>query len=274
LGVQEAIKVYEWRDAPASDYAVIGDPVAHTLSPRMHKAAYEKCNLDLCYEAIRIPKGETHEALEHLRNLGYQGVNVTLPHKQEVIGWLSDIDPFASRVQAVNTIRLDDRYGFNTDAPGFMKTLDLLNIQPGTPTLILGAGGSARAIVAALAEEDFPLRIWNRTRERAENLLEELEIEASVWDQPEILDAGLIVNTTSASLQGIQIPIDWSHTMPGAIAYDIAYNGTSMPFLQDAITNGVRSYDGKGMLVMQGALAFEWWLGIEAPHDVMWESIH
>ncbi len=273
MGVQEALTAHEWREAPVGNYAVIGDPVSHSLSPRMHMAAYRELGLDLHYEAIRVQEGEVGHAMSHLRSLGYEGVNVTQPHKQEVIGWLKECDSFASRVGAVNTVRLRDRYGFNTDAPGFMHTLDLLNVPPGSPTLILGAGGAARAIVAALADEDYPLRIWNRTPDRAYQLLSDLEIEASVWQEPELLDAALVVNTTSASLQGGHVPIEWEHAMPGVIAYDISYGATARSFISEAEANGVRAVDGLGMLVMQGALAFEWWLGIDAPHNAMWEAV-
>ncbi|MBI3721212.1 MAG: YqeG family HAD IIIA-type phosphatase, partial [Fimbriimonas ginsengisoli] len=203
LGVpQELNEAVGWYDAPEADYAVIGDPVAHSLSPRMHVAAYRELGLDLRYLAVRVRAGSVGKALEHLRGLGYKGANVTLPHKEEAIGWLETCDDFARRVRAVNTIRLEDRYGFNTDAPGFLQTLDLLNLSSNTPALVLGAGGAARAVVAALADEGHPMRVWSRTRERAELMLEEIEVDAFVLDAPELTEAGLIVNATSATLAG------------------------------------------------------------------------
>lgn len=273
MGIQEALKTYEWREAPPADFAVIGDPIAHSFSPKMHAAAYAELGLEHKYLPIRVPSGEVPAAMDYLRTQGYKGVNVTVPHKGEVIGWLKECDSFAVRVGSVNTVRLEDRYGFNTDAPAFMQTLELLNLTPGSPTLVLGAGGSARAIVAALADEGYPIRIWNRTRSRAEKLLQDLEIEGSVWDEPELLDAKLIVNTTSASRSGEHIPIQWEHAMAGAVAYDISYNTDSNPFVADAEANGLRAIDGLGMLVMQGALSFEWWLGVDAPHSAMWEAV-
>lgn len=271
MGIQEALTPFEWRQAPAGDFAVIGDPITHTLSPAMHTAAYRSLGLDYRYHAIHVKSGEVSAAMDHLRSLGYRGVNVTVPHKQEVIGWLKDCDAFAVRVQAANTVGMKDRYGFNTDAPAFLETLKLLNVEPGEPALVLGAGGSARAIIAALAEEGYPLRIWNRTRQRAEELVEDLEIEAAVWDAPELLDAKLIVNATSASLSDESVEIEWTHAMPGLIAYDLSYNGSA--FFRDAEAHDVRVVDGKGLLVMQGALALEWWLDVEAPRDAMWEAI-
>ncbi|MBI1756150.1 MAG: shikimate dehydrogenase [Fimbriimonas ginsengisoli] len=273
MGVpQELNEAVGWYDAPEADYAVIGDPVAHSLSPRMHVAAYRELGLDLRYLAVRVRAGSVGKALEHLRGLGYKGANVTLPHKEEAIGWLETCDDFARRVRAVNTIRLEDRYGFNTDAPGFLQTLDLLNLSSNTPALVLGAGGAARAVVAALADEGHPMRVWSRTRERAERMLEEIEVDAFVLDAPELTEAGLIVNATSATLAGEPLPISWEHVMPGAVAYDLAY-GVRGRFLLDAEAHGLRTVDGLGMLVMQGALSFEWWLDQAAPHQAMWEAV-
>lgn len=270
---QEVETVFEWRDAPKADFAVIGDPVAHSASPRMHQAAYDSLGMNHRYLAVHVVPGEVAQALDHLKGLGYRGVNVTLPHKEEVLEWVVECDEFAARVHSVNTIRLSDRYGFNTDAPGFMETLRLLSIPPGTPTLLLGAGGSARALAAILSDESYPLRIWNRTPGRAQELIDDLEIDAAAWDTPDATGAGLIVNSTSASLGGQRIDIDWSLAVPGAIAYDVVYGLKPNLFLDDAEKNGIRTVDGAAMLVMQGALAFEFWLETDAPHDAMWEAV-
>lgn len=272
MGVQEALGFFEWREAPEAQFAVIGDPISHSRSPAMHNAAYRALGLPHRYVAIRVPLGETSSALDRLRSLGYIGVNVTVPLKTEAIGWLNECDTFASRVRAVNTIRLKDRYGFNTDAEGFMKTLSLLNVDSGWPTLLLGAGGAGRALAAALADDGFPIRIWNRTPGRAQMLIEELDIEAAAWAEPDLLDAKLVVNTTSSLLGGAPIKMDWTNAMAGLIAYEIGY-GKRSEFLEQAGVNGIRAVDGLGMLVMQGALAFERWLEVEAPHEAMWEAV-
>lgn len=270
---QEVGTVFEWRDAPAADFAVIGDPIKHSASPRMHQAAYRALGLPYRYVALRVESGEVCEALDHLRTLGYRGVNVTLPHKNEVLDWVSEVDEFAARVHSINTVRLSDRYGFNTDAPGFMETLRLLAVPPGTPTLLLGAGGSARALAAILSDEMYPLRIWNRTPGKAQALIDDLEIDAAAWDSPDITGAGLVVNATSSSLRGETLPIDWSLAAPGVLAYDIAYRLSPNPFLDQAEAHGIRNTDGSAMLVMQGALAFEFWLEVDAPHEAMWEAV-
>lgn len=275
MGISQevGIEVYEWRQAPKATFAVIGDPVAHSASPRMHSAAFLALGMDHTYVAIHVKPGEVGEAMEHLKGLGYTGVNVTLPHKEEMLTWVKECDEFAARVHSVNTVRLEDGYGFNTDAPGFMETLRLLSIPPGTPTLLLGAGGSARALAAVLSDESYPLRIWNRTPGRAQALIDDLGIDAAAWDTPDIEGAGLVVNATSASLRGEKMPIDWSSAGPGLVAYDIAYNLKPNVFLDRAAEAGVRTVDGAAMLVMQGALSFEFWLETDAPHDAMWEAI-
>src|SRR4051812_47461733 len=107
-------EVFEWRDAPAADFAVIGDPVSHSLSPRMHMAAYAEMGLPFRYVAIRVRKGEVAPALERLRSMGYKGANVTVPHKDEVLGWCKTVQPLAAHVRAANTLWLHDRECINT----------------------------------------------------------------------------------------------------------------------------------------------------------------
>ncbi|RYG24256.1 shikimate dehydrogenase, partial [bacterium] len=137
------MKPFEWQEAPAADFAVIGDPVAHSRSPQMHNAAFKALGLDFKYVAVHVPPGEVKAALSHLAELGYQGINVTVPHKEEAIGWCLHVDKFVTEVQAVNTIDLERKAGINTDAGGFLATLPEL---PTKTALVLGAGGSARAL--------------------------------------------------------------------------------------------------------------------------------
>ena len=255
-----------WRDAFAGDFAVIGDPVSHSLSPAMHQAAYDALGLTYRYVAVHVPRGEVTPALDHLRSLGYRGVNVTVPHKEEVLDWCETVDPFALRVRAANTLKLSDRSCINTDAPGFLDTLRPLRLTDHT-ALVLGAGGASRALCLALAEAGWSLAIYNRTFERAEDLA--LVVGASAVEIPDPTGAALILNTTSASLGGEELPIDWSLAEPGAVAYDLMYSASSTPFLQAAAAHGLSTVDGRELLVAQGALSFEWWLGIEAPRKAM-----
>lgn len=288
--------VFEWRGAPPGDFAVIGDPVSHSLSPRMHAAGLAQMGLDLCYRAIRVHAGEVAPAIERLRSLGYRGVNVTVPHKAEARAAMRTVDEFAARCDAVNTIRLEDLHGINTDGSGFLDTLEGL-VPPGCAVLLLGAGGSARALALALTLAGYNLSIFNRTRERAAALVRELAIEAEVVDDPGLQDVQLIVNATSASLrnespisfgtgesklqtpnsrgQGQKFKVKSSESKvqsPNSkLAYDLVYGDT--PFLLAAREAGLRTIDGKRLLVAQGARSLEFWLGRDAPRDAMFEAI-
>ena len=258
--------LYEWRDAPSADFAVIGDPVNHSLSPRMHAAAYAALGLEYKYLAIHVPPGEVAMALDRLRELDYRGVNVTVPHKQEVMGWCAHVDGFCEQVQAVNTVDVRRRAGINTDANGFMATLQ--GVKTGT-ALMLGAGGSARALARALMRDGWTLRVWNRTADKASDLA--AEVGASAVETADPTGASLVLNTTSASLAGDDLPVDWDKAEGTAIAYDLAYGDS--PFLLSAKTKGLTTMNGLPMLVEQGALSLEWWLGVRAPRPAMLAAI-
>jgi L-threonylcarbamoyladenylate synthase len=252
---------YEWRSAPPGEYAVIGDPVEHSLSPRMQGAAFRDLGLSDRYVAVRVPIDEVGPALDRLQSIGYRGLNVTVPLKEAVLEHLLDVDPFAVRAQAVNTVRLPERAGINTDGPGFVDILADLGIHKPARVLLLGAGGSARAIALALADAGYELLIHNRTRERAHRMVETLGISAKVLDVPDPAGASLVVNATSASLQGHAVPLLWEALDPSAVAVDLMYGKGDLPFLSEASSRGHTVVDGLALLVAQGVRAFEWWTG-------------
>lgn len=258
---------YEWHEVPSADFAVIGDPVAHSRSPQMHAAAYRALGLNLSYIAVRVSAGKVETALDHFQNLGFKGVNVTIPHKAEAMDW-AEPDDLAEKIGVANTIDLQTRIATNTDAPGFMDTLDQFGFEPSSRALILGAGGSARALAAVLPSSGFQVSIWNRTTARAKSLAEEFGLEAI--SQP-TADFDLIINTTSVGLSKDRIEIDWSGAAETTVAYDLVYGQT--PFLAEAQAKGLRTLDGKELLVAQGARSFEFWLGIAPPRDKMLEAI-
>lgn len=264
---------FEWREAPPADFAVIGDPIGHSLSPAMHRAAYGALGLKLRYEAIRVPRGEVADALAHLRGMGYRGVNVTVPHKAEAFVWLAEPDEACKRIGSANTLDLLSGRGTSTDGPGFLDTLADLGIRSGARFLILGAGGTARALVDALAGAGYELQLWNRTRERAEALQEDLGLEFRVVASPDLAEADVIVDATSASRSGDAAPLDWSRAHAGAVAYDVSYGSTPSRFLVEAAAAGFRTCDGRALLVAQGARSLEWWLGVKAPREVMREAL-
>ncbi len=264
---------YEWREAPESDYAVIGDPIAHSLSPKMHGAAFEALGLELRYVAVRVPSGEVSLALGHLADLGYKGVNVTVPHKEEALEWSNEADGLSRRARAANTLDLGKRGAINTDGPGFLDTLAGLDLPAGSKAVILGAGGSARAIALAVAESGFRVSLWNRTRDRAERFVCESGLDAELLDLPAAQGAALIVNATAAGFEGEAPELDWSGTPENALAYDLSYGDGPSPFLRKASERGLRTADGLNLLVAQGARALEWWLGLKAPREAMLRAL-
>ncbi|MEI7575447.1 MAG: shikimate dehydrogenase [Armatimonadota bacterium] len=264
------MSVFAWRDAPAADYAVIGFPVRHSLSPMMHMAAYKSLSIDASYVAVELSPAELEAGLEHLVHLGYKGVNVTIPHKESAFRWAATTCTTSEKLQVSNTIRFSDRTAVNTDVPGFLSSL------PGhaQTALLLGAGGSARAVAYALARQGTEVSIWNRTQSRAEELVEQIGIDCRVVSTLEVKGYGLIVNTTSTGLSGESLPIDWSGAEPDTqLAYDLAYSDSLTPFLAEAKAYGIAGMDGRRMLMEQGAYAFEYWFDRPAPREAMWEAI-
>ena len=261
-------EVFAWREAPHADFAVIGHPISHSLSPKMHNSAFHRRGLISSYEAVEVAPGEVAEALDHLVKLGYRGVNVTVPHKEEAFAWCSGTTAIASRLRVCNTLDLEKRFGTNTDGIGFMESLSGLPLT-GKSVLILGAGGSARSVILALEQNGFEVSLWNRTASRAEDLVRDFGFSAKIVTELSLARFDLIVNTTSASLGGHRLPIDWKEAKPTAVAYDLAY-GKDLPiFLLDAHSHGLAIQDGRRMLMEQGAAAFEFWWGLPAPKEEM-----
>jgi shikimate dehydrogenase len=258
----------EWRDAPSADFAVIGDPVEHSRSPRMHQAAYAALDLGYRYAAIRVDSGEVGSALDHLAAIGYRGANVTVPHKQAALACAAKPDQLSLRIGAANTLDFRDGSATNTDAPGFAHVVGATMGAVPARALVLGAGGSSRAICVALTDMGSNVSIWNRTPANAASLADEFNL--NVVDRPAVCGFDLVVNATSASLGAAPLPIDWSKPMPEATAIDLVYGDTA--FLDSAIGAGMSAVDGLPLLVEQGALSFEWWFGTAAPRSAMAEA--
>lgn len=259
---------YPWREAPKADFAVIGDPIDHSRSPQMHGAAYTALGLQHRYVAIHVASSEVGIALDHLKTLGYRGVNVTVPHKAEAMAWADEPDALSRQIGVVNTIDLLTGLATNTDAPGFMDTLIPFGLRADSSVLLIGAGGSARALAVILAASGFRVDIWNRTSSRAQELATEFGLRQV--DQA-TADYDLVINTTSAGLSQETLPIDWSVRKPTTVAYDLVYGQT--PFLSLASQLGLTTQDGKELLVAQGARSFRFWLGIDPPKDIMRQAI-
>lgn len=263
-------EVFPWREAPKADFAVIGYPIHHSLSPKMHAAAFEAAGLSASYVATEVPPGEVGSALDHLRSLGYRGVNVTVPHKEDAFRWCESTTDVSTRLRVCNTIDLERRHGTSTDGQGFAASLADIELD-GKQAVVLGAGGSTRSILEALLKDGWHVSLWNRTKSKAEALILDFGFDVTLLDEPNLLGANLIVNTTSASLSGERLPLDWDEvlTPADALAYDLAYGAGLTTFLKDAQSWGIQTMDGRKMLMEQGAAAFEFWWGLPAPREAM-----
>lgn len=263
---------------------IIGHPVAHSLSPIFQSAAFEHCGLDARYEAWDTEPQALAGRVVSLRDPGYLGANVTIPHKESVIPLLDELGGQSARVGAVNTIVNRNRrlFGFNTDGPGFVAALknEAAFDPAGKAVLLLGAGGAARGIAFALAEARAEnIVIWNRTPARAARLVADVAATgASVHAASHPAPAGFdcIVNCTSVGMEGTgteaAAPCEFEGVRASALAVDIVYKPEDTAFLNAAKASGLRTLGGLPMLIYQGALAFELWTGVRAPVDVMFDA--
>lgn len=269
---------------------IFGDPIGHTLSPLMHNAAFESVGLDIVFLPFHVrsdERGALKKAVESVRALNMVGVNVTIPHKEKVIKHLDWVDDDAALMGAVNTIvNRDGRLlGYNTDGAGFLESLGLdTGLFPeGKRAVIIGAGGAARSIAYALLKNGaVSVVIANRTVKRADGLAVELSarfkkpsIEAVALSDVALLStyaskADLVVNTTSLGMMGKGEPeVPLLSFKRGAVVSDIVYRPLETAFLKKAAQAGLKCHTGLGMLVHQGAIAFELWTGVKAPVEVM-----
>lgn len=243
---------------------VIGDPISHSLSPFIHNEWLRQYGIDASYAAMQVKKGELSAALAALAAQGAHGLNITLPHKEDALISASEASDLARAIGAANTLVRRPQGGWraeNTDTPGFALTLDRANLALGGKTvMLLGAGGSARAIAAALSPRGVKLVIANRTVSRAASLVSALAPGAEIVSLETGLaragEADLVINTLSLGHSGGTLTLPPSH---GGLFYDISYGAPSRNALHEARSKGWETLDGLGMLVAQAALSFELW---------------
>lgn len=254
---------------------VMGWPVAHSLSPRLHGYWLRELSIDGIYVPLPVRPDHAVTALRSVGAMGFAGVNVTVPHKEAALAAVDTATETAVRIGAVNTIVVDETgcaLGDNTDAFGFLENLSLTQPEwqgKSGPALVLGAGGSGRAVCAALQDTGVPeIRVANRTPERTRALATSLGAGLScvAWeDRAEALaDVSLVVNTTTLGLQG-QPPLDLDlHRLPGdAVVADLVYRPLTTPLLAAALARGNPIVDGLGMLLHQARPGFAAWFGVE-----------
>jgi len=269
---------------------LIGYPLGHSLSPKLHNAALGHCDLHGEYSLFPIEPDDLQGLkglLERVRSGEVTGLNVTIPHKQNVIPFLDQLTETAEAIGAVNTIyrRNDILLGDNTDAPGFLADLDrFLATGPqrhgdtlNRNALILGAGGSARAVVYALLNGGWEVTIAARRIEQAQHLVDlftnyGLQIADFTRTNIELANITLVVNTTPIGMAPDIDQSPWPENCPipaQAAIYDLVYNPFETKFVKDARAQGLSAITGRGMLIEQAALAFELWTGRQVSRKIM-----
>ena len=261
---------------------ILGNPVDHSLSPRMHNAAYAALDLDYVYVPFRAMPATIRGAVRAMNTLGIVGFNVTVPYKQDVVKLVNRLTPTATAIGAVNTIYREgsDIVGDNTDAAGFSEALRSHGVKlRGAHVLVIGAGGSARAVLHALREGGAgDVVLANRTVLTARRLAREFAATAVGLDALEhealLASRTLVVNSTPIGLEGgAYLDYRAAATPKGCMHFDLAYGRGLTPFLALAQRAGRPILDGRHMLVHQGAVAFRRFTGRKAPVDVMLEAV-
>jgi shikimate dehydrogenase len=263
---------------------VIGDPIEHSLSPTIHNAAFDHLKLDFVFLAFRVKAADLENAVRGMRGLGIHGLNVTMPHKSTVIGYLDEVDSTVKFLGSANTVLNKDGVlsGFNTDGVGALKALRENGVALSEKkVLLLGAGGAAKAIAFSLAEEVGELAILNRAAEKAKKLAEALgrifnkKIVGGSLSPDAIAknlqDSDVLINATSVGMhpeanRSIVAP-QWLRS--DLTVMDIVYNPVETKLARDAKAAGAKVISGVEMLIYQGAASFEIWTKLSAPIEVM-----
>ena len=268
---------------------LIGWPVEHSLSPAMHNAAFHELDLDWAYVPLPVAPKLLRQAVRSLAALGLVGANVTVPHKQAAMAHVDSVTAEARALGALNTIVVQGgrSVGHNTDSSGFLSALQEGGFAPkGKRALVLGAGGAARAVVGALAGAHSQVCVLNRTLKNAQSLVDALSPlfpEVSLVAMPlteqalgrESEEADLLVNATSVGMWPAVEQCPWPDCvpLPGHLTvYDLIYRPSQTRLLEKASAAGARTIGGLGMLVHQGAAAFQLWTGLEPPVQTMYRA--
>jgi shikimate dehydrogenase len=260
---------------------LLGHPVAHSLSPLLQNAALRAAGIDLTYACEDVAPADLGSTLARLAAVGGAG-NITVPHKEAAARACDRLTPVAQRVGAVNTFWSESGalVGDNTDVGGFQRAVAALRGGDGAPAQstigVLGAGGGAAAVLAAIADWDgCTVRIWNRTADRAARLCARFPAIATRVATPvdAVAGAALVVHASTIGLTQDEVPIDPRFLAPGADVVDLVYRRGETPWVRAARAAGHRAVDGLPMLIEQGALAFERWFGRAPDRAAMWAAL-
>lgn len=262
-------------DASTQVYAVIGDPVSHSLGPLMHNAGFAKRGINAVYVAFQV--SDLPGAMAGIRGLNIRGCSVTIPHKVAVMDLLDEVDPLARQIGAVNTIvNHDGRLcGFNSDSPGAMAALLEKTPVIHRKVAVIGAGGAARALAHGVITQGGQLTIVNRSHHRGRRLAD--EVGGDFCPLSEFYGAGveILINTTSVGMapETDRMPVSHACLRPGMTVMDIVYNPLETQLLRAARTAGCTLVDGVAMFVHQGAFQFQRWTGRKAPVQLMKKTV-
>jgi len=256
-------------------YGLVGNPVGHSVSPPMHEAAYDELGMDASYVTFEPAVDEIKRAIAGAQTLGIDGLNVTIPFKQDVIEFVEP-DDIAERIGAVNTIAFGEDglpRGYNTDVAGVTRAFSHHDIDlSGRKAVVVGAGGAGRAAAFALSDAAAEVHIANRTVDRAIDLASDVP-NASGGSletlESQLADATVVVNATSVGMESDETPVAAELLHSDLVVLDAVYSPLETRLLTDAKAAGATTIDGAWMLLFQGVEAFEQWTGREAPVDVM-----
>jgi len=265
-------------------FAVIGDPIDHSLSPTIHNAAYRELGLECTYIAYRVPKDQLDVEIDSLKKIKISGFNVTIPHKISMLKFLDEVDENCKIIGATNTVINENGYlkGYNTDMDGFLEPIKNRNIEiKNSNALLLGAGGAARAIIAGMAKEKVKhVTIINRT---IENSLQLKEFSQSIGLDSEVktieemselhADYNFVINSSSLGLKNESNIIPTQIINEETVVYDIIYKPVNTDLIKESKKKNAEIIYGYEMLLGQAVRSFEIWLGQKAPYDIMKKAI-
>ncbi len=256
-------------------YGIIGNPVAHSLSPAMHNAAFKELGLNAIYLAFDTT--DLQGAVRGIRALGIKGVSVTVPHKEAALNLVDELDDMAIHIGAVNTIinRNGRLIGRNTDWEGAVRAIEEVMPLSQKKVLIIGAGGASRAIIAGCKRQGADVHVANRTVEKAEALSGRFDVSFSGLDIPRDMSFDIIVNTTTCGMgSDTTIPVSRWVIEGASCVMDIVYSPLNTPLLKLASELGKTTIDGLKMLLYQGVRQFELWTGLNAPLACMKDALN
>jgi shikimate dehydrogenase len=272
-----------WPSAASTVVGVIGDPIAHSLSPLLHNAAFDALGLDWVSVAFPVAAGSTQAALDGMRALHIAGLSVTMPHKEPAFSAVDEVTDVARRLGVVNCVSRHEStlLGDSTDGEGFLAALRrATEFDPmAKRCVVIGAGGAARAVTLALADAGAAeVVVVNRTAARAKTTAALAGGAGRVGSDADVADAELIVHATPLGMAGVdgttsaELPVDPDALHRGQVVADLVYHPLETPLLRAAQERGATPVGGLGMLVHQAALALERWTGQRVPVEAMWDA--